>query len=63
MKKKLLQTAIEMDAQAARTMELRCEDDLLMVRSNTARSKKPKQKKEITPLHTISPGSGRREGF
>ena len=35
MKKKLLQTAIEMDAEAARTMEMRCENDLFMVRSNT----------------------------
>ena len=35
MKKKLLQTAIEMDAEAARNVEMRCESDLSMVRSNT----------------------------
>ena len=63
MKKKLLQTAIEMDAEAARNVEMRCESDLSMVRSNTQRTKKPISKKVITPLHTISPGSGRREGF
>ena len=63
MKKKLLQIAIEMDAESARTMEMRCESDLLLVRSNTGRAKKSTKKKEITPLQTISPGSAMREGF
>lgn len=63
MKKKLLQLAIEMDAEASRTMEMRCESDLNLVRSNTSRAKKSTKNKEITPLHTISPGSARREGF
>ena len=40
MKKKLLQLAIEMDAEASRTMEMRCESDLNLVRSNTSRAKK-----------------------
>ena len=44
MKRKLLQTAIEMDAEAARTVELKCESDLNMVRSNTNRAKKPTKK-------------------